>query len=304
MNLLITGAFKYSASQRESFEALGLNIIDMPMEKDCLPVSPNEIDIVICNGLFLNHDIKEFTNLKCIQLTSAGFDRVPLDYINEHGIKIFNARGVYSIPMAEWVVMRILENYKSLTDFNNQQKENQWIKIRSLKELSGIKVAIIGSGNVGREIAKRLSAFDCDITGFDVHENSLTDFDRVKIISKFKDEVSAYDIIILTAPLTDDTRHMLNRTILEDMKNEAMLINVSRGALIDELALVDVLKHRKDITAALDVFEHEPLPNDSPLWKMKNILISPHNSFVGNNNNKRLFAVILNNINSFMMNAY
>lgn len=300
MNILITGAFKYSDVQSEAIKRLGYNIIDMSLESGELPIDPVNIDAVICNGLFLHHDIREFKVLKFIQLTSAGLDRVPIDYINANGIRLCNARGVYSIPMAEWVIMRILEIYKSTGCFNFQQRNKQWLKHRDLREISGIKVAIIGAGNVGYEIAKRLAAFDAHIVGFDVHKNDTPSFEEVKLISKFRDEVDEFDIIVLTAPQTPETKYMIDETILSMMKADAILVNVSRGTLIDERALTKVLSSRTDLFAILDVFETEPLSQESPLWEMDNVKVSPHNSFVGNGNQQRLFDVILNNLKAYV----
>lgn len=296
MNLLITGAFKYSQEQAKKIKSLGYDIINMPNESDDLPIDPKKLDGVICNGLFLHQDIKKFSNLKFIQLTSAGLDRVPLDYIKSNGINLYNARGVYSIPIAEWVVMRILEHFKDLEQFTLQQKKHEWIKHRDIREIYGSKIAIIGAGNIGQEIAKRLFVLGAIVTGFDIHENKVQFFEEVKLVSKFKQEVEKYDIIILTAPLTPETTHMIDSSILSSMKNEGLLINVSRGGLIDETALIKVFASRKNIHAALDVFEVEPLSVKSELWDMDNIKISPHNSFVGNGNQNRMFDVALKNL--------
>lgn len=301
MNLLITGAFNYSEAQSKVIKELGYNIINMPIESGETPIAPDKIEAVICNGLFLHHDIREFANVKFIQLTSAGLDRIPMDYINTKGIKLYNARGVYGIPMAEWVIMRILDIFKSSERFNIQQENKQWIKHRNLREISGIKVAIIGAGNVGQEIAKRLSAFNAHVVGFDIHENKIPFFEKIRLISKFKDEVGEYDIIVLTAPQIPETKNMIDETILSKMKYDSILVNVSRGTLIDENALIKVLSSRTDIYAILDVFDTEPLPQESPLWGMANVKVSPHNSFVGNGNQQRLFNVIINNLKA---NAY
>lgn len=300
MNLLITGAFKYSSTQSSVIKMLGYNIIDMSLECGELPIAPTEIDAVVCNSLFLHHDIRDFTNLKFIQLTSAGLDRVPIDYINNNGIKLYNARGVYSVPMAEWVVMRILEIYKSTDKFNIQQTNKQWIKHRNLREIKGVNVAVIGAGNVGEEIAKRLSAFDAHVIGYDIHENKVPYFEKIKLVSNFRYDVDSYDIIILTAPQTAETTNMIDEAVLAAMKCDAILVNVSRGTLIDEKALVNVLSYRTDIFAILDVFETEPLSKDSSLWEMVNVKISPHNSFVGSGNQQRLCDVVLNNLKTYV----
>ena len=108
MNLLLTGCFKYSEEQMQALRSLGYTIYFMQQEKKDLPLEASEVDATVCNGLFLSHDIAKFARLKFIQLTSAGFDRVPVEKIKERGIELYNARGVYSTPMAEWAIFRVL----------------------------------------------------------------------------------------------------------------------------------------------------------------------------------------------------
>ena len=116
---------------------MGHNVAFMQRGNDSLPCEYDWVDAVICNSLFLFHPIEKFVNLKYIQLTSAGYDRVPLDYIKEHNIDIYNARGVYSIPMAEYAVASVLQLYKNFTFFHDNQKNKLWEKDRSLQELYG-----------------------------------------------------------------------------------------------------------------------------------------------------------------------
>lgn len=300
MNILLTGCFNYSQDQIAALQNLGCTIHFMQFENDALPVAPSEVEAVVCNGLFLSHDIEQFSNLKYIQLTSAGFDRVPMDKIKDHGIIIHNARGVYSIPMAEWAVFRVLEYYKQGWFFRNEQNAGRWTKHRGLREVEGIKVAVVGAGNVGQEVAKRFRAFGAETTGFDIHVNATDGFDKMALIETLSVCVGEFDVVVVTAPLLPSTRGLINRDILSSMKGGAMLVNIARGGLIDELAMCDVLAERKDLFAALDVFETEPLSQESPLWKLDNVAISPHNSFVSDGNNARMFAVIYRNLKKYI----
>ena len=279
---------------------LGVEVFFLQHEKDSLPLQASEIDAVVCNGLFLYHELEVFSSLKYIQLTSAGFDRVPLDEIKKRNIIINNARGVYSIPMAEWALARILERYKHLTTFNENQEHSVWEKNRNLREINGTSAAIVGAGNIGQEVAKRLSAFDAHITGYDVFLGDRQYFDEVHHVDALRSEIQCYDIVVLTAPLTDETKHMISGNILDSMKKDAILVNIARGGLVDTSDMINVLRKRKDIYAALDVFEEEPLPNSSPLWQMDNVVVSPHNSFASNGNNERMFSVIFNNLKQYL----
>ena len=298
--VLITGASHFTPYQFEKVSDLGCKVIFMQNESDDLPIDPEEVEIVVCNGLFLYHDITLFSSLKIIQLTSAGLDRVPLDYIHKNSIQLFNARGVYGIPMAEWALGRILEYFKHFRTFNQAQQQKKWNKDRGVREINGTRAAIIGAGNIGQEVAKRLSAFGSRVTGYDVFLGDRPFFEEIHHVSTLAAEIQCYDVLVLTAPLTDETRHMVSKSILEAMKQDAILVNIARGGLVDTETLIDVLEERQDLFAALDVFEDEPLPESNPLWNYSNVAISPHNSFVSAGNNERLFNVAFQNIQQYI----
>lgn len=300
MNLLLTGCFKYSEDQMKSLRSLGYTVYFMQQEKDELPLEAAEVDAAVCNGLFLSHDIDTFSRLKLIQLTSAGYDRVPVEKIKKWGIELYNARGVYSTPMAEWAVFRVLEHYKQGWFFRKEQEAGRWTKHRGLREVAGIKVAVVGAGNVGQEVAKRFQAFGAETTGFDIHTNETVGFDHMALTETLRECVGEYDVVVVTAPLLPSTRGLINREILMAMQQDAVLVNIARGGLIDQQAMYEVLSERKDLFAALDVFENEPLTADNPLWKLDNVAVSPHNSFVGNGNNKRMFAVMYQNLKTLI----
>lgn len=303
MNLLLTGCFKYTEEQVGKLHNLGYEIFFLQQERDVLPLNTSDIDATVCNGLFLSHDISTFSNLKFIQLTSAGYDRVPVDIIKERNIELYNARGVYSSPMAEWALFRVLEHYKQGWFFKQEQDACRWTKHRGLCEISGRKVAVIGAGNVGQEVAKRFRALETETTGFDIHTNATPFFDKMQLTDNLENAIGEYDIIVVTAPLLPSTKGLISRKVLHNLKENAILVNIARGGLIDERAMCDVLKKRKDVFAALDVFEREPLPEDSPLWKMNNVALSPHNSFVSDGNNQRMFNVMYHNLKIFITKA-
>lgn len=301
MRLLVTRAFYYRPKQIEALKSLGIELFFLQHEQEPMTViAPEEVDAVVCNGLFLYHDIDQFTRLRYIQLTSAGLDRVPAKAINNPDIVLHNAKGVYAIPMAEWAVCKVLDIYKATAGFLTAQKACEWKKERRLREVNGTKIAIIGAGNVGSEVTKRFHVFGAVIVGFDIHTHPVEGFDHIRKIDELPGLVAEFDTLILTAPLTEQTYHLIGYDILSDMKQEAILINIARGALIDEKAMYKILKERSDIHAVLDVFETEPLPNDNLLWKLPNVTISPHNSFVSEGNNKRMFAVIYENLKKFI----
>lgn len=299
MNLLLTGCFRYSDFHFQILKSLGFTVYYLQQESSALPIQENLVDATVCNSLFLYHNIDLFTNLKLIQLTSAGFDRVPLDKIKNRNIQILNARGVYSNPMAEWVVFRILEYYKKGRYFNEKQEKGKWEKNRGLRELCGKHVAIIGAGNIGQEVARRLSAFEMVVVGFDIHTNPTNYFERLYLSDSLLEHTPEFDVIVVTAPLLPSTRGLVSRQVLSSLKHDAIIVNVARGGIIDQEALYQTLSNRKDIFAAVDVFDQEPLPPESPFWKLDNIAISPHNSFVSDGTDKRMFELMRQTLESF-----
>ena len=296
MKLLLTGAFKYSQEQLNMIQSLGYEVTFVQDERVPLDIDVSEFEAVVCNSLFLYNDITRFKKLEFIQLTSAGLDRVPLDYLKEKGIKLFNAKGVYSIPMAEWVVLKILEIYKKSRVFYKNQELHKWEKQRDLLELTDKTAAIIGYGSVGTEIAKRLKAFGANVISVDRQVKEDDYVDESILIDDLDAALEKSDVIILTLPLTAETKHLINEEKIKVMKDNAVLINVSRGGIIDETALIESLKEDKFLGVALDVFEEEPL-NESPLWDFENVIITPHNSFVSDKVNERLFELMIKNLN-------
>lgn len=161
MKLLVTGALRITPEESAELENLGYEIYFMPDERVAVPdnIPCEEIEAIICNGLFLYTPPDKFPKLRTVQLTSAGLDRVPMDYMDAHGIKVFNARGVYSAPMAEFAVCSVLGFYKRSAFFSAAQSEHRWEKHRGLEELGGKRVVIVGAGSVGRACADRFRAF-------------------------------------------------------------------------------------------------------------------------------------------------
>lgn len=294
MNLLITGAWQQAKEYIPTIESKGHQVQFLQFEKDELPCEYEWVEGIIGNGIFLSHPIEKFTNLEYIQLTSAGFDRVPMEYVKEHGIEIHNAKGVFSIPMAEFAVAGVLELYKKMRFFHENQKKHNWEKHRGLLELFGKTVVIVGCGDVGIECAKRFRAFGCTVIGVNRTVKEKVAFDRIVPLSEIDMVLRSADVVVLTVALTEETRHLMNADRLKLLKGSAILVNIARGGIIDTNALIDCLPNLGG--AVLDVFEEEPLDEKSPLWDMKNVLITPHNSFVGDGNKERLGVVFLSGL--------
>lgn len=204
MKLLLTGAFSYSNEQLEQLKALGCDITFVQDEREELKLDVSEFDGTVCNGLFLKNDISRFKKLKFIQLTSAGLDRVPLDYIQEKGIKLCNARGVYSVPMAEWALCGVLSLYKHLNAFSEKQKNHLWEKDREVRELQGDTVLIVGCGSVGTECAKRFKAFGMRVMAADIVKPQSDVYDAYFPMQGIDQVLETADVIVLTLPLIEN----------------------------------------------------------------------------------------------------
>ncbi|MBQ8658545.1 MAG: hydroxyacid dehydrogenase [Clostridia bacterium] len=295
MRILVTGAWNCTKKQLNELESCGHSIVFMQNEKGEMPCAYSEVEGVICNGLFLYHPIEKFTSLHYIQLISAGFDRVPMDYVQFRGIKIYNARGVYSIPMAEFAICGVLQLYKESRYFYKNQEKYEWNKNRGILELYGKTVCIVGCGSVGTECAKRFQAFGCRVIGVDLLPRLDSNYQTIFPLSRLDEALASADVVILTLPLTKDTRYLINEERFRIIKSDSVLVNIARGAVVEEKALLDALE-KKLRGAVLDVFEEEPLNQCSPLWEKENVIITPHNSFVGDGNAERLYRLIRVNL--------
>lgn len=298
MKLLITGAWDCTKEQLNTLERMGHSILFMQYEKEQLPLEYEDVEGIVCNGLFLHHDIRQFPKLKYIQLTSAGFDRVPMDYVKEQQIAIFNARGVYSVPMAEFAISGVLALYKQSKFFFANQKAHTWEKHRGLLELYGKNVTIVGCGSVGTECAKRFAPFGCQVTGVDLYPYENESYQKMVSLDRLDEVLRQSDVVVLTLPLTEQTQNLFCRENFEKMKQNSVLVNIARGAVVNHRDLVEALEN-KLLGAVLDVFDVEPLTEDSPLWDMENVILTPHNSFVGEGNKMRLCNIVFENLECF-----
>ena len=296
MRLLATGAWSDAKESLGLLRGLGHEVVFMQQESEPLPCDPSWPEGVICNGLFLHHPISLFTSLRFIQLTSAGADRVDQEYVRAHGITLKTARGVYSIPMAEFAVSGVLALYKQEGFFRKNQAARVWEKRRDLKELYGSAVVIVGCGSVGAECAKRFRAFGCRVLGVDLYPREDAAFDEMLPLDKLDEALPEADILLLCVPLTPETEHLIDGRRLGLLPETAVVVNISRGKVVDEAALGSILASGRIRGAVLDVFETEPLPPISPLWELDNVILTPHNSFVGSGNAARLNELIMSGL--------
>ncbi|WP_040210184.1 NAD(P)-dependent oxidoreductase [Clostridium polynesiense] len=304
MKVLFT--FKeFLTDKKEELESLGYELY---YEKESsLEFKPymEEIDILVCYNPFNNVDIKRFKNLKWIQLSSVGLDQISEEvgeYIKEQGIILTNNKGGYGIPIGEWIVMNILELSKKSYDFFENRRERKWKPIYNITEIYGKTIGMLGTGSIAIEAAKRLKPFEVEILGVNTDGRAVEHFDKCYSMKDINLVLNKSDVVVVTLPNTEDTYHILNEKALDEMKEESCLINVSRGRVIDEDALIRKLEKGDIKGAALDVFEEEPLAKESRLWDFKNVIITPHNSWVSDNSFHRRTEMFYENLKRYSLN--
>ena len=296
IKLLITNAFNWQKDHIQWFSDNGFKVWTINREDGTIPDEYYECDCLICNWLLFHHHISNFRNLKYVHLLSAGLDRIDLDYCSTNNITVDSARGVYSIPMAEYAICGVLQLLKQSFSFYKNQIEKKWQKCRSLKELNNLSVLIVGAGNVGTECAKRFKAFTNNVSGIDLKkDNQNPFFDRIIELHDFDKVLPDFDVVVLTLPLTKESFHLFDDKRFSKMKKGSILVNISRGQIIKTESLIAALNNHLG-GAVLDVFEEEPLSENNELWNLDNVIITPHNSFVSQHNDERMWETIKKNL--------
>ncbi|TFG83352.1 MAG: D-2-hydroxyacid dehydrogenase [Erysipelotrichales bacterium] len=297
MNLFFAESRPYPAGFEDALKKLGHTVY---VYKEDTPFSqPEIIDLMIGTRYFVKFDCTPFTNLRFLQLNSAGYDRVPIERLKAMGVVIANARGVYGEPIAEWVVMQWLVAMKLTHAVYQNQLRKEW-KYFAAKEARGEEVLIVGTGDIAREIAKRMRPFNVRITGVNTDGRKIEGFNTTFAISELHNKIGNYDTVILTLPLNETTAHLFDAKMIAAMKPGAGILNIGRGRIVDENALAEALNKGHLGYSAFDVFEIEPLPQDSPLWTAKNSIVSPHISYSGQFTKDRLAKLSLRNLEKFV----
>jgi D-2-hydroxyacid dehydrogenase (NADP+) len=218
-------------------------------------------------------------HLRWIQLTSAGADRLLDSEVLKSNITITTASGIHAAPVGEYAVGVMVMLAKGWPGLFRAQTRREWARITP-QELEGSTVAVVGMGNVGQEIARLAKALNMHVLGVRRSGEPLESGDYVadEIVAPLEllSVLSRSDFVVVCLPLTEETHHLIGELALRSMKPTAYLINVSRGAVVDEAALLRALTEGWIAGAGLDVFETEPLPEKSWLWQLNNVIITPH----------------------------
>lgn len=294
MKVLFT--YDYKDEAFEKVRALGYEVDYWPENEMASYENKASVDILICYNPFPHMDLKDFKKLKNIFLSSIGFDQLPLKDVEAMDIVVCNNKGGYSIPMGEWIVMKLLELTKHTKDMYSRQEKQIWHMDTNVEEVYEKRVLFFGTGTIATEAAKRLQGFDMTVVGLNTSGNQMKYFDLCYNIDMSIEEVKKADAIVIALPLTSSTRGYFDQNHISVMKPSAVLINIARGEIVDEVALIEALKSKKIKGGALDVFHEEPLPKHHPMWQLENVSISCHNSWISEKRNSRRFDTIYKNL--------
>lgn len=239
--------------------------------------------------------------LRWVQATSSGIGeyvrRLELD---RSSIVFTNCAGIHAVPLAEWVVLGLLYLVKGVPRLRSEQAARHWERYTA-RRLAGSRVLLVGLGGVGREVARTLANLGVEVWG--VRRSANTPPEGVARLVARGDLLGALgrvDGLVLACPYTAETHHLIGAAELAAMPPGAFVVNISRGQVVDEPALVDVLGNGHLGGAVLDVFEEEPLPADSPLWGMANVLVSPHSASTVGAENELIVELFLDNLRRFL----
>lgn len=244
------------------------------------------------------------TNLKWIQTTSSGVgQRVQRLGLQDSDVLITTARGVHAGPLAEFVFLTLLSYVKRLRHLEEQQRQHRWERLCG-SELEGKTLAIIGAGGVGRRVAAVGKSFGMRVVALTRRGSDKTaarmGVDALFSPEKLHDMLCQADALVLSVPHTTETEGLIDEAAFGALKSGAVFVNVARGRVVDEVSLIDALRSGRIAFAGLDVFAVEPLPKDSPLWEMPNVLISPHSASTAESENGKITEIFCDNLRCYL----
>jgi phosphoglycerate dehydrogenase-like enzyme len=246
-------------------------------------------------------------NLRWIYSITAAVDQFLYPELISSEIAVTNAGRVHGPVVAEHAIAMLLALAKRLPSAVRYQERRKWAmeaiwnEQPRPREVRGANVVVIGLGSIGAEVAAMAASLKMHVIGMREHpERGMAGANEVVGYGSLDDAIARAEFVVLAAPLTERTRHLIDARRLQLFKQTAFLINVSRGALVDEAALVNALRNRRLAGAALDVFEQEPLSRWSPLWKMPQVLITPHTAFLTESVWQRHYEVFAANLKRYL----
>lgn len=280
--MLVVSTAKIKPDEREALarEFPGVELIvseDVAQVRDRWPEL--EVFITFTGAEVTPEFLAAATKLRWIQLFSAGADRLPFAELKRRGILISNVSGIHKTSMAEQAFSYMLNFVRLTRKFLAAQERHEWQRPKGYFAFGQLKektLVVVGAGHIGREIGRLGRAFGMRTVGVNSDGRPAEHFDAVYPVARLRDALAEGDFVVVVVPLTEATRGLIGPGELAALKPTAYFINIARGPVVDQDALIAALKEGRIAGAGLDVFEQEPLPADSPLWDLPNVLITPH----------------------------
>jgi phosphoglycerate dehydrogenase-like enzyme len=238
-------------------------------------------------------------DLRWFHSFSAGIDHPAFGALLERGVMLTNSSGSSSVPIAEYVLGMMLRVTKRMDAWTAAQQERRWEGLET-EELSGKTAGIVGLGHIGSQVARLAKAFGMHVIGCRRSRRAVRYVDEIVPPEGLPALLAASDFVVLAVPLSPATERLIGKAELAAMRSDSWLINISRGLVVDEAALIDALERRTIAGACLDVFEHEPLPPESSLWSLSNAIVTPHNSGRSPRNVERATVIFLDNLQRYV----
>jgi len=293
---------KHQESLKESFSEVDFYFFDQIEESFS---DLHNADVLITYGEDLNEEIlSTMLELKWIHVVSAGLDKMPFTYLKKKEIIVTNAKRIHQVPMSEYTLAVLLQLARKTNQFYQNQIANVWDRSVRVAEIHGSTLGIIGLGAIGTAIAEKAKAFGMRVIGINSDGRKMEGVDQVYPTSLLKNVLIESDYLVVIVPLTEYTYHMIGKEELLMMKPTAYLINIARGDVVDEQALIEVLSEGKIGGAVLDVFSKEPLPETHPFWKLPNVILTPHVSGRSPKYMERALSIFGFNLEKYLHQEY
>jgi phosphoglycerate dehydrogenase-like enzyme len=299
----LTVAFAHAAYRlADEFASRSLDVRHFEVRGfDALRERAPEMDVLVVSGLWRNELLEAAPKLRFIQSIGAGTDQFPRDLLRQRGIRLASAQGVNERAVSEHAMALILALARQLHLARDNQAKAEWrgmISDRTKREdeLQGKTLVIVGLGRIGTRLARLARAFDIRVIGVKRSPQPVAKVDRLVTPDRLAEVLPEADFVALTSPLTPETEGLIGAAELAAMRPQSYMINVARGRVVDEPALIDALERGVIAGAGLDTFYDEPLPPSSPLWRMPQVLITPHTAGETRRYEENVIDILLDNL--------
>jgi phosphoglycerate dehydrogenase-like enzyme len=293
---------QYLNGLQQKFPDLEINVVDHHSK-----VEPfiNEANVLVTFGPMMSENVlQKAQKLKWIQALGSGVDGITDRKSLDRSVLITNMYGIHGAPVSEAALMSMFALARNLPWVIRNQLQAKWDRRIPPSILEGKTVVIFGVGIISSALAPKCQALGMTVLGVSSTVRAISGFDHIYPKDQLVDAVQKADYFILLSPYSQDTHHIINDHVLGHMKPSAFLINLARGGVVDEAALIRCLEEHQIAGAALDVFQEEPLPPSHPFWGMENVLVTPHLGGFYDEYVHHALPIVIHNIHQFIKNDY